>query len=272
MGRGNRPNYSLSASRIKTFVSCPKKYELKYIDRRDTTKPKNGYATAGLLVHESIEHFLENHPDEKNRSRIESILKQQFFHLEENKFKEDVEKYVSDKQRSDALKCVDTAAKYLSKVEFTLRGIEAGAVFHINHDRVDETAIGYMDVTTESEIWDWKTGRIRGEDTARDERIQGSIYMGAYQYLYDEMPDAIKFIYLKEGKVRELDPSHDNWQSMVNHAAELVEARAVGDFPAKPGDQCYWCDYENFCPASNTSPGQINEAMADGQPYLWNAI
>lgn len=262
--------YSLSASRVKTFQKCPRQYELKYIEGKPVTKQNKGYGALGALVHEAIENVLVEmlDVDQYDRSDLARRFKREFYDLEESG---DYDmSIIDDRQREDGLDCLEMAAKYIAKVQPNIRDIEKESIYEIS--RFERNALGYMDVCTENEIWDWKTGRIRGEDTLRDEVIQGSMYVAAYHTEYGEMPEAVKFVYIKEGEVRTLDSSRDNWEQMIQYATPLINALDSGDFPARPEEsKCYFCGYEQWCDAAPTSAGQIQEAIEEN-PEMWEAI
>lgn len=260
-------NDHVSASQIKRHAKCPEQYRLRYIEDLEATKQKKGYGELGGLVHESIENVLNENPSERNRSRLTGMLKQEFYSLEDSG-EYDTE-IIDEKQRSDGLDCLEVAARFISKQSFDIRAIEKFFKFRI--DSFGEDALGYIDLVTQNEIWDWKTGRIR-DDTDRDEVIQGAVYMGGYFNEYGEMPEAIRFVYLKEEKVRTVNPDEDNWDRMLEYARELVNAGRRDYYPPDPEEsKCYFCGFENYCSASAVSPGQIREELEEN-PDLWGEI
>lgn len=263
-------DYDISASRIKTFAKCPEQYRLKYVEEKEPTKRRKGYGELGSIVHEAIENVLTEHPTERNERALTSRFKQEFFALEDSG--EYDMTLIDDQQRGDGLSCLETAASWLAKPEqdVEIRGIEQPCHFTI--DAVDRTAIGYMDVATENGIWDWKTGRIR-DDTSRDEIIQGSVYMAGYHNEFGELPEHIKFVYLKEETVRTVNPTQDSWKEMLKHARNLVNGERKDEYPADPENgPCYFCGFEMWCSASEVSPGQIQEEIDSGNTDLWGSI
>lgn len=264
--------YDLSASRLKTHASCPKKYELKYIQDLPGTKGKSGYGELGGWVHEAIENVLKDNPEEFNEHVLHSNLKQEFHSLGDT---DAVDKAVIDeKQMEIAADSLEVAARFISAHQPDIRAIEKAVNFHIDNPAVDKTPYGKIDVVTESgEIWDWKTGSINENYTPRDELIQGCVYMGGYHNEYGELPTSIKFVYLKEEKVREVEPDEENWQEMIQYARKLVQDEKSNEFEAKPQPgKCFFCSWEGFCPASAVGIGEVNQMVADGDHDMWNAI
>lgn len=264
-------DYDISASRIKRHAKCPEQYRLRYVEGKEPTKRRKGYGELGSLVHESIENVLNRNPDESSETRLIGMLKQEFYNLEDSdEYDTDL---IDDRQRETGIDCLETAARFITKqnkqgVEF--EELEKKVTFRMNE--LDRTNVGFIDVVTGDGIWDWKTGTIR-DGTEKDEIIQGSVYMAGYHNEYGELPECIRFVYLKEEKVRSIEPNEMNWNKMMKYARKLVNAERKDEFPADPEQsKCYFCGWEHFCSASDVSPGQINEAMADGKTDLWGAI
>jgi len=264
-------DYDISASRIKKHASCPEKYRLRYKADKEPTKMRQGYGEIGSLVHEAIENVLTDRPNETNQSALTSRLKQEFYELEDSgEYDMDL---IDDRQRSDGLDCLEMAAKWLAKPDNDVEFRDIEAVCHYNLDGIDRTAIGFMDVATMDGIWDWKTGTIRGDETERDEIIQGAVYMGGYHNEYGELPKYIKFIYLKEEKVRTVTPGEEAWNEMLGYARELVKSEQTDTYEADPEEgKCFWCGFEMWCSESAVSPGQIQAEIDSGRTEMWDAI
>lgn len=260
----------LSASKIKTHRSCPAKFKFRYLDRVDATKAPNGYLELGTWVHETIENVLSERPDERNESALHSHLQQEFYRLESAGEIDTAP--IDDDQRDRGTKCIEVAARFIAdQADVTIRDLEPRCQYYVQAAGVEEYMSGYIDVTTDRGVWDWKTGRVR-EDTPIEEVIQGSVYMAGYRNLYDEMPDRIRFVYLNDEQVRDVDPSEANWQRMLRHARRLQDALNVSEFPADPEQsKCHFCQYAYQCPAAPASPAQLDAAI-DERPELWDAI
>jgi len=264
--------YDLSASRLKSHAKCPMQYEIKYIKNLPPTKAKKGYGEMGGWVHQTIENVLEDNRDEFDEHVLHSMFQQEFYRLGDN---HEVDKSIIDENQMDvATNSLQVAARYIASQNQYIEAIEQPINFHIDNPSIDRTAYGKIDIVTQDgEIWDWKTGTINENYTPRDELIQGCIYMGGYYNEFGELPKKIKFVYLKEEKVREVEPDQDNWQEMLKFARKLVEDEATGEFEAIPeSGKCYFCDYEYYCPASDVGIGRVNEMVAKGEFDMWNAI
>jgi len=265
--------HDLSASAIKTHNKCPRQYELTYesgLPRDDT----NQYLVVGSLVHDSLEEvlneYVENGSEFESENRIARKLKREFYTREDSGDYDTV--LVEEYLRDSAIDSLDTAAKYLVKRNPDIRGIEVKSFFELSE--IKASALGYMDVCTQDEIWDWKTGSAPDEDSEdEDEVIQGSLYMGAFYHEYGELPERINFVYIKEGTVRSIDASQDNWDKMLQRARLLMNSVRSDHYPARPEEsKCYWCSYEQYCSASPVSIQQVQEEIEDGNVDYWEAV
>ena len=264
-------DFNVSASRIKKYKRCPKQYELSY--RRDLPGDDgNEYTVVGSLVHDAIENYLKDEHEGpfSSQNRIARNLKHEYFKLEDEPEYDTA--LVGEDLRSDAVASLDKAAKALVMFDPDIRGVEVMSLFDV--DQLKSTALGYMDVCTQDEIWDWKTGKAPDTDGQdEDEVIQGSLYMGAFYNEYGVLPKKIRFLYIKAGEVRTLDASEDNWNRMLQHARRLVNGQRQDQFPAKPSrSKCHWCSFEQYCSASPTSIKQVQDEIDSGNTDLWYSI
>ena len=109
-------------------------------------------------------------------------------------------------------------------------------------DQVNRIAPG------EEEIVDYKTGRPRDEDKAKKD-LQLSVYALAAHEMFDWNPSRLTFYNLQTNQTA--SASRDD-KTLNKVRADIQEAAAdirAGNFPAKPGYFCKFCDYESICPA-----------------------
>lgn len=244
--------FRLSASSVKTHSNCPYQFYLAKVHRLDGDEGGKGYLELGSAVHESIENVL-GRDRWRSGPRPMNQLRQDFV-SEFRDWNPDVEDDLWDR----GMTCLETCAKYMAEMrgDMTVKELEPEFNFGLGRPDISAKFKGFIDLTSESgEIIDWKTGKVR----EKGEIIQGSLYMRGYQELYGEAPSSIKFVYLKEGKVRELEPNDENWQTMLDHAKRCVQDIKREEYPPDPeSSKCHWCDYEGFCHASPNGAGGVN--------------
>ena len=244
--------FRLSASSVKTHNYCPYQFYLKKIVGLDETQIDAGHLELGSAVHNSIENVL-NRTRWQAPPRPSNQLRQDML-SEFREINPDVDGDLWDK----GIDGLETAAKYVSELreDVEVRALEKEFDFTLGRPDISAKFKGYIDFISESgEIWDWKTGKVREEG----EIIQGAVYMRGYQELYDEPPEKINFVYLKEGKERTLKPSDENWQKMITHAKQLVQDIRRDEFTAEPDEsKCYWCGVSGFCEAYANGAGGVD--------------
>lgn len=243
-------SYNLSASQVKTHSKCPMQYWMRYIEGMENTKKRSKYVKLGSRVHETIEDLFSRDvpPPIDNEQRLKDIIRDHYAQREQPWLPKDA--------YNDGLKCCEKAAEVIYDRQPDIWGIEERVEFDIDRPDMETGVTAIMDVIASDEVWDWKTGRIR-DDTPHEEKIQGATYMAAYYHLFEEPPEAVRFVYLKEGRMRTIDPTNDNWEYLLSKAKALLHAKKTGEFPANPGDHCYWCGYEFWCPESPVGMGNV---------------
>lgn len=248
---------AISASQLKTHDRCPLNYRFKYVSGVEPGKESNEYARLGSAVHETIEEILLEavEPGELDRAE-EHTLRPVLL----SRFREKTEEWdVPERLIEDGETCCRSAARYLAhRTDQELLGIEQRIKYRIDREDIDTEVTSILDITTDEEIWDWKTGRIRGDETDLAEEIQGATYALAYRHEYGRWPECVRFVYLKEEQVRTLTPDSDPMTTMLQKARRLQAAKRRDEFPANPGDHCYWCPYEWACDAAPVGMGDVD--------------
>lgn len=245
--------YPISPSATKRLKRCPEQFRLRYLTDKDQTKPAGKYADVGSAVHEAIENTIQNE-DLGSLINRPNQLRQQITDEYRNRVPD---QYDEDTIDSGVVAC-QTASRYLSTQEVTnFRGIEAEFEFALSRPDIDSAFKGIMDVATQNEIWDWKTGKTVKEE---DEKIQGMLYAMGYYQEFGIVPNRVRFVYLHEEMQRErvFEPTDDSWQKALSHVRNVVQAKENEEFPAKPDSStCYWCSLEGHCSASPVGAGDI---------------
>jgi DNA helicase-2/ATP-dependent DNA helicase PcrA len=112
----------------------------------------------------------------------------------------------------------------------------------------------------QEEIIDYKTGKPRDAEKARKD-VQLSAYALAAREVFDWRPARLTFHYLQsnEGVSTTRDDKQLNeFREEIQEAASDIRA---GEFPARPGFACRYCDFVSICPAHE----QGTAASASGE-------
>ena len=245
--------YPLSASATKTFNKCPEQYRLSYVEDESGSKGSSVYARMGSVIHEVIEETLLQNPsltDKPNSLREVMIAR-----YREKTSREELSGDYED-IFDDGLECLNVASRYIVQRDVKeWKGIEEEFRFGLKRPDINHGFRGIIDVATEREVWDWKTGKNSNET---DEIIQGMIYAMGYYQMFGVVPRKIRFVYLRKETERAFDPTDENWQEMLNYVRDVVDAKKSGEYEPKPGpSKCSWCSVEGYCSASPVGAGGI---------------
>jgi len=237
----------LSASRVKTFQSCPKQYEYDYLtDIEPPEEEEPEFFMVGNTVHDTAEEFLLNHDVNQSKEHIEDILVEIESGMDYN---------YDDRNKVE--NCLSFLAKFISGYVDSVNTVEER--MEMEQSGID--FVGYADLIGEVEgvntVVDWKTGK---ENPEWKEKIQGGMYVKMFHEMYGEWPESIQFVYLDEGtrsvhsrisdgEVMWNSQQNQYWDQISGYISDMTNSAFSGDFEAKPdSSQCYWCDFKFACP------------------------
>jgi len=234
----------LSPSGIDTLDSCPQKYLFSR-----AWGLRGGPAAAmsfGSVMHNTIKYFI-GELTKKRALPFEEVEKK--FELEWTSagFEDDYQEQEYKKDGLAQLRAFHTTTLasppdvIAQEKPFELP-MENNIILTGRMDQVNRLAPG------EEEIVDYKTGRPRNEDKAKKD-LQLSVYALAAHEMFDWNPLRLTFYNLQTNETA--SASRDD-KKLNKVRAEIQEAAAdirAGNFPAKPGYFCKFCDYESICPA-----------------------
>lgn len=248
-------DWTISASKIKSFEECEEKFRLRYVEGYEEMGPPSRWIRRGNAVHEAIESVLTKASDPSVGS---DMLKAAY---RDNGGQEGYT--LDDGFHEQVLGSLDAASRFLRKHVDEVRGVEVEVEFGVDRATVPRDFGGFMDVASESAVVDWKTGKSEGKEP--DEAIQGAVYMGGYAYEYGEPPEAIHFVYVNpeadddHPKIRTIEPDDELWDEMIGKARRLLMTYEEGNYTADPGpSKCHFCDHEVHCAYSPVGGGNID--------------
>jgi DNA helicase-2/ATP-dependent DNA helicase PcrA len=234
----------ISPSAIGTLESCPQKYLFNYSWRL------GGGAAAALRFGSVFDNTIKYFIGELAKGRtlpFEEVERK--FELEWTSagFEDD---YQEQEYKKDGL--AQLRVFHASTLASPPHVIAQEKVFDLPMDN-NVVLSGRMDQVNrlgpgEEEIVDYKTGRPRNEDKAKKD-VQLSVYALAAREVFDWNPARLTLHFLQTN--HPVSATRDDKQ-LKKVRAEIQEAAAdirAGEFPAKPGFACRFCDYESICPA-----------------------
>ncbi len=234
----------LSPSAIGTLESCPQKYLFGY-----TWGLRGGPAAAmsfGSVMHNTIKHFIGEMAKGHTLPFEEVELK---FELEWTSagFEDD---YQEQEYKKDGV--AQLRAFYQSTLAAPPDVIAQEKTFELPMEN-NVVLTGRMDQVNrlgpgEEEIVDYKTGKPRNEDKAKKD-VQLSVYALAAREVFDWNPARLTLYFLQNNQAVSATRDEKKLNKVRSEIQEAAADIRAGEFPAKPGFACKFCDYEPICPA-----------------------
>lgn len=258
--------YSAAPSRLTTYLDCPRRYRMTYLDRPQPAKgPPWAHNSIGSAVHGALAKWWDL-PEERRTPEAGGTLV--------------VSGWLTDGFRDDeqSLKSRERAREYVERylqdvdptdqpigIERTVSMKTARAALWGRVDRIDERPEEGVVVV------DYKTGRsVLTVDDARTS-IALAVYAAAATRTFRRACTRVELHHLPTGEVVAWDHTDESLQRHLRRAdaiaAELgeLDARykagmapdeADGAFPANVGALCGWCDFRGSCSAGRAVPAQ----------------
>jgi DNA helicase II / ATP-dependent DNA helicase PcrA len=234
----------LSASAIETYRACPMKYLLQQV--WGIRGGPQATTTFGTVMHLTIREFVRE--IRKRRSipfdEVAAIFDREWHAAG---FQDD---YQEEEYRKAGLEQLQAfCASYASAPPEVLHQEKA---FELPLDP-NVVVVGRMDQINRTgrktiEIVDYKTGNPKRDKHAKDS-LQLSLYALAAQEVFELEAERLVFYNLTTNEAVATTRDTKNLSKAKDIVAEVADEIRAGEFPARPGFNCRYCDYEPICPA-----------------------
>ena len=238
----------ISASSVKTFDQCPKKYFYNYIQREP--RLKWDHLDIGNLAHLTLEIFHGWIIEGKNKSRSLARLMGEAFAKARESFPDMHDNFVAETK--------DMLIEYLATVSGpgglkATKSVEEPFVFNITDDIIIRGYIDRVDVLTDGRfhIVDYKT--------TKNKKYLDEFQLLVYGLLlHDKYPDIKEFkgsyLLLRHGSSY---MSYDftmkdvlkNRDRLIKYANDI---RSEEEWVPVPTGLCNYCDYKGICPSQTS--------------------
>jgi len=261
-------NNYYSYSKLSTYLNCPQKYKLSYLDKIKK-KEESIEAFIGKVIHEVLEWLYNNSKEELSYISFDSIM---------NKYNEIWNKRKHDKIFLAWIKIQYKRNKKLYNLEwFKSNGIEYLREYYKNHGPdfsknnvigVEEKIVfdlgafkfkGYIDRIDKIDnyiiINDYKTGKTKTKSELLKD-LQVKVYILAVLSKYKDYNIKLRWHYLnKKYNIVEIDTLKDlkptfaeniknNILKIIN---DIIDSEKRMNFPSKESNLCEWCYMWNEC-------------------------
>ena len=270
------PLYAASPSRLLTYLGCPRRYRLAYLDRpRPVPRPQRAHTSIGLATHNALRDWWDLlRPDRTPASGV-ALLRRAW-----------IPTGFRDVEQSHRWRATvgEEVRAYLTSVDpdRAPRGIERvvairTAVLALSGrvDRIDERG-------DELVVVDYKTSRRPSTPEEARTSLPLAVYAAAAWRVFRRRCVRVELHHVPSGTVAGHTHTVESLQRKLAEADSLARDLRTADaafaadgaassaFPALPSALCTWCDYRAACPeGQRVGPEKSSWAaleIGDGRP------
>jgi len=234
----------LSASAIETYQRCPMQYLFANVWR--IRGGPHAMMTFGNVMHTTIKEYaaLVRERRKVPFSEVAAIYEREWSSAG---FPDD---YQEAEYRKAGLEQLEHFHRSYSAAPPDMLYQEKGFELHLDHDVI---VTGRMDQVNrlgakEIEIVDYKTGKPKDTKKAA-ESLQLSVYALAAEEVLELHPSRLVFYNLTTNEPVETGRDSKALAKTKQTIGGVADQIRAGDFAAKPGFHCGYCDFKPLCPA-----------------------
>jgi len=252
---------ALSPSRAKDFMQCPLLFRFRAVDR--LPEPPSPAATRGTLVHTVLERLYDLPAAQRYPAAGVDLLGPAWEELRTER--PDVETMFAS---AEELQAWLVSARELVERYFEVENpqrlepaereklleveLASGILLRGFVDRMDVAPNGAVRVV------DYKTGRSPKPRFVSEALFQMRFYGLVLWRLTGTAPRRLQLVYLGDGQVLTLDPTHDELLATEEQVesiwAAISRAAQMNRFLPRTSRLCDWCSFRDLCPAFGGTP------------------
>ncbi len=243
----------VNPTRLKTFLTCPLKYSMSYVEKA-TKLTKKEFSPEFILdrpMHETINKFQEI-KGFHNSDRIHNDLLQDFL----KRLPADIQPDIRESLEKDGSTCIENLLKLWKQnpskvsVNYALENLESDFFFSTVIDRLEETE-------TSVTLIDFKTGqKTLTTSELRYDPVVSAISQAALKK-WPGKDISFKMIFLRSGSSIEIPIEKEMGEYGECLIQELISCQKTQSFCARKGSLCSWCDYFDSCAEWKVKPYEI---------------
>ena len=248
-----------SATRIKTYLTCPRQFRYAYVDRIPSvpTSP----LVFGRTLHEALCFVQERQMQGEHLLEVEEVLRrfdalwQDALAREQPFFREGVP---SPDQHARTGREILRA--YLASSMGQKPPLAAELVFEVEahgyHGADGYRLAGAVDRLEEGEaglvIVDFKSGQRKPKPADLEGDVQFVLYAVALEKMRGKRVEKVIHLHLRDGAQHEMIPKEEQFAWLLDEVLpHVAQSVARGEFAPRAGYWCNWCDYRELCRAEN---------------------
>lgn len=248
-----QPLYSASPSKLLTWLDCPRRYRMAYLDRpRPVARPQRAHTSFGVAVHNALRDFWDLAPVDRTPSAAARLVRGAWIDLG---FR-DPEQSARWRERAQTqvasyLRGVDPHAAPLG-IERTVALKTGSLALRGRIDRLDER-------DGELVVVDYKTSRATPDADEARTSLPLALYAVAAARMFRRQCVRVELHHVPSGEVAVHEHTPESLQRKVAEAESIAsdlrradaDHRQVGvesrHFAPRTSALCTWCDFRAHC-------------------------
>lgn len=264
------PLYSASPSRLLTWLDCPRRYRMVYLDRpKPTLRHQRGHTSVGLSVHNALRDWWDLPGEHRTPEGAARLVHSGWIDVG---FR-DARQSASWRERSAA-----SVAAYAQRLDpfAQPRGIERTVAMVTGPLRVSGRIDRLDERDSEFVVVDYKTTRRPPSDDDARFSLPLALYAAAVWKMFHRPTFAVELHHVPTGTVAAYRHTPESLTRKVSEAVSVAvdaqsaevdyaeRGQASSSFPPRPGPLCRWCDVRAHCaPGQTAGPEQPDWAGLD---------
>ncbi|MDF8265016.1 RecB family exonuclease [Luteipulveratus flavus] len=246
--------YAASPSRLTTWLDCPRRYRMQYLDRPSPTiRPQRAHTTVGLVTHTVLRDFWDLEPHQRTPAGVVSLVRDAWTGAG---FKDESQ---SSRWRS---RTTQEITDYLRTADRDTQPVARERSMALKTDTLAMT--GRVDRMDEREgelvVVDYKTSRrTPTEDDARTSMAL-AFYAAAGSRMFRKPCVRVELHHVPTGEVVAHEHTSASLERKIGEAESIARDLRRADaafrdqgqqapyFAPNPTPLCRWCDFRAHCP------------------------
>jgi putative RecB family exonuclease len=247
--------YSASPSKLLTWLDCPRRYRMQYLDRpRPATRKPRAHTSVGVATHNALRDFWDLAPAERTPAVVEQLVRRSW-----------IEAGFRDPEQSAQWRARTTGrvTEYLRGIDRDRQplGVERTVSLHTETLAVTGRLDRLDDRDGELVVVDYKTGRARLTDDDARTSLPLALYAVAVAGMFRRPCARVELHHVPTGEVLAHEHTPESLQRKVAEAESIaLDLRKADASHAELGAEstlfeprlspiCMWCDFRAHCPA-----------------------
>jgi len=234
-----------SPSRLKTYLSCKRKYYYRYIQKIEA--PKEEELNEGLFLHQVLEKLFENNNHYEDETKMQQRLEKLLYALHPNS---DTKAAYQKLLWAQKLKpfVANQIAHFQNGWRVILREEEiageiGGLRFKGRIDRMDQHETGTL-------VLDYKSGSTAEAQKSQNLESLTDFQMSIYHHLLTPRYQNVTLAFVKileEGQIEEIKALEEKNELLAEHIVALKQTRSFVAQKCESLQTCKYCEFALMC-------------------------